>query len=159
MADHQKILEAISVMTDAGRLRSTIRNAKAKGVLAVEEAAFRRLVAIQPRDAPGTLEHDFWQTIYAFEELLTEERGKTTRLSRTRQKIDRVGVKQTLIDFATSISPTSGFTMLIERNLPDLTGEAIVLNHWREFEATTVAAAAERLRAAGVNTDKWENRE
>ena len=44
------------------------------------DLAFRRLIAILPQEQPGTIEHDFWQTIHAFEHALTEERGKTTRL-------------------------------------------------------------------------------
>ena len=54
------------------------------------------------------------QTIHAFEHILSEERGKTTRLARTRQKVARVGVVQTLQDWATSAKSTDGFTMLLE---------------------------------------------
>ncbi|WP_027155600.1 hypothetical protein [Mesorhizobium sp. WSM2561] len=61
-----------------------------KNRAAIAEAAFRRLVAVLPKEKPGSIEHDFWQTIQGFEMILSDERGKTTRLTRTRQKVARL---------------------------------------------------------------------
>jgi hypothetical protein len=152
MSDHMKALASIAVATDPAKLRTLRENARRLGVSEVEEAAFKRLIEVLPGEAPGSIEHDFWKTIHAFEELLRDERGKTVRLSRTRQKIDRVGVMQTLVDFATSKKPTEGFNMLIERGLPELTGEALVLKHSSHFDPAVVAAAKSRLQDAGVDT-------
>lgn len=154
MADHKKVLASIAVATDPAKLRKLRENAQRLGAPEVEEAAFKRLIEILPGEAPGSIEHDFWKTIHAFEEILREERGKTVRLSRTRQKIDRVGVMQTLIDFAISKTPTDGFNMLIERGLPELTGEALVLKHRENFEPAVLAAAKSRLEAAAVDLSK-----
>jgi hypothetical protein len=151
MADVAKILELIENCDDPERLRSWIRNAQEKGEPRVADAAFRRLVSVLPKEKPGTVEHDFWQTIHAFEHVLSEERGKTTRLARTRQKVARVGEVQTLRDWAMSAKSTDGFTMLLERNMPELTGEAIVLRHARRFDTEVVAAARQRLEMAGVD--------
>lgn len=151
MIDKQKLIASVALMTDADRLRNLMKNAKKRGEKDVEHAAFLRLVAVQPQEKPGSVEHSFWMTIYAFEEILREERGKTVRLSRTRQKIARVGERQTLIDFALDSSPTDGFKMLIERNLPQLTGEAIVLKHSGEFDPKIVDAARKRLEDAQVD--------
>jgi hypothetical protein len=104
-----------------------------------------------PRNIRGTVEHDFWQTVHAFEYLLTEEREKTTRLSRTRQKVARVGVVQTLKDWALSGKETDGFRMLLDRGMPELTGEAIVLRHPGNFDPEVLAAARQRLSDAGVD--------
>lgn len=152
MPDNTKALAAIASTTDPEKLRTLRDNAHRLGVPEVAEAAFRRLVEILPEDAPGSIEHDFWKTIFAFEELLRDERGKTVRLSRTRQKIDRVGVMQTLVDFALSKKPTEGFSMLIERGLPEFTGEALVLKHSLHFDPTVVTAAESRLQSVGVDT-------
>jgi hypothetical protein len=152
MPDNTKALASIAVATDPAKLRTLRENAQRLGDSEVEEAAFKRLIEILPEEAPGSIEHDFWKTIFAFEELLRDERGKTVRLSRTRQKIDRVGVMQTLIDFALSKKPTDGFNMLIERGLPELTGEALVLKHSVHFDPAVVAAAKSRLQEAGVET-------
>lgn len=157
MDDHTKILASIAGSTDAEQLRRFRENARRMGVTVVADAAFRRLIEILPEQAPGSIEHDFWMTIHAFEEVLRDERGKTVRLSRTRRKIGRVGVKQTLIDFATSKAPTDGFEMLIERGLPELTGEALVLKHGKSFETEVQTAAKERLENAGVDIVKLQS--
>lgn len=157
MSDHTKILASIGASTDADQLRRFRENAQKKGVTVVADAAFRRLIEILPEQAPGSIEHDLWMTIHAFEEVLRDERGKTVRLSRTRQKIGRVGVKQTLIDFATSKAPTDGFNMLIERGLPELTGEALVLKHSGAFDLGVQNAAKQRLEDAGVDITKLQS--
>lgn len=154
MADYSKILEFIGRCDDAGQLKALLKNAQQKGASAVTEAAFRKLIAIVPSERPGTVEHDFWQTVHAFEYSLSEERGKTTRLSRTRQKVGRAGVIQTLKDWALSNNETDGFKMLIDRGMPELTGEAIVLRHPEHFTPDELLAARKRLSDAGVDVDR-----
>ena len=94
MSDPARILGLIATCDDPGKLRSWITNARKGGDNRIADAAFRRLISILPKEKPGTVEHDFWQTIHAFEHVLSEERGKTTRLARTRQKVTRVGEVQ-----------------------------------------------------------------
>lgn len=151
MPAHDKITAFIAKCEDPAQLRTMITNAKARGEDEVALAAFRRLLLVSPSEAPGTVEHDMWQTIFAFEHLLKEERGKTTLLARTRQKINRVGVIETLKDWASAKQETEGFRMLLERGLPELTGEAIVLRHPQLFPRAAVDAARARLVAAAVS--------
>lgn len=147
----KRMLDFVARCDDPEQLRTVIRNAKTQNQLELADAAFRRLVSILPAEQPGTVEHDFWQTIHAFEHILTEERGKTTRLSRTRQKVARAGVVQTLTDWANDKKETDGFRMLIDRAMPELTGEAIVLRHPDQFDEDTVASARARLEHASVD--------
>jgi hypothetical protein len=154
MTDNSKAIAIIDSSNDPDQLRRFIENAQRMNFPEVREAAFRRLVEIMPDEEPGTVEHDFWRSIHALEEVLREERGKTVRLSRTRQKIARVGVMQTLSDLATSKTPAKGFEMLLERNMPELTGEAVVLRHKDLFDTDVVAAARTRLEVAGVDADQ-----
>jgi hypothetical protein len=151
MDDYSKQLLFVSQCEDAKQLRLLMKNARDRGVSVVGDAAFRKLISLVPSERPGTVEHDFWQTIHAFELVLTEERGKTTRLSRTRQKVGRVGVIQTLRDWALSDKETDRFRMLLEREMPELTGEAIILRHRDRFTAEICAAAQDRLTGAGVD--------
>ena len=151
MADEKKLLELITACDDPRKLRVWIENARKEKRGDIEAAAFRRLVAILPKEKPGTVEHDFWRTIHAFEHVLTEERGKTTRLARTRQKVARVGELATLKDWATSTKSTDGFAMLLDRRMPELTGEAIVLRHAERFDAPVVEAGRRRLKDAGID--------
>lgn len=146
---NEKIAAFIAKCEDADQLKTMIANARARGEDALALAAFRRLVLVSPAETPGTVEHDMWQTIFAFEHLLKEERGKTTLLARTRQKINRVGVVQTLTDWAEAKQETDGFRMLLERGLPELTGEAIILRHPQFFPRAAVEAARARLVATG----------
>jgi len=150
----KKILAFVERCEDAGNLESLIRNANKLGNTVVAEAAFRRRISLVPAEQPGTVEHDFWQTIQAFEYSLSEERGKTTRLSRTRQKVAKVGVVQTLRDWDAGAQETAGFKMLLERGMPEFTGEAITLRHPQHFEPKTLEAARQRLTVAGVDLDR-----
>lgn len=150
MSAHDKIQAFIARCEDPTQLKTMIANAKARGEDEVALAAFRRLVLVSPSETPGSVEHDMWQTIFAFEHLLKEERGKTTLLARTRQKINRVGVIETLKDWAAAKQETEGFRMLLERGLPELTGEAIILRHPQLFPRAAVEAARARLVGAGV---------
>jgi hypothetical protein len=149
--DKQKILLFIATTLDPEKLKTLIARARERKEIDVEKTALRRLFFISPSERPGTVEHDFWQTVHAFEFALTQERGKTTRLARTRQKVERVGVVQTLKDWALSSSATDGFQMLLDRGMPDLTGEAIVLRHPDVFDEEIRAAANQRLKDAGVD--------
>ena len=151
--DEGKMIAFVAGCDEPDKLRTIIDNAKKRGAERLADAAFRRLIAILPAERPGSLEHDFWQTIHAFEHLLTEERGRTTRLSRTRQKVARVGVQQTLADWAVATQETDGFRMLLDRDMPELSGEAVILRNADHFGPEMIAAARTRLESAGVDPD------
>ena len=146
-----KILAFVERCENPAELESLIKNATRLGNTTVAEAAFRKRIALVPAERPGSVEHDFWQMVQAFEHALSEERGKTTRLSRTRQKAAKVGVVQTLRDWAANSQETSGFRMLLERGMPEFTGEAITLRHREHFAPPVLEAAQQRLTAAGVD--------
>lgn len=116
----------------------SLQDVLAKGYL---PAAFR----------PDSFETDVWRSIKLLEQALTRERGKTTRLSRTRPKIDRVGEQQTVFDLIRSKTPSEGFRMLLDRHFPERTFEAVALRHPSLFDQTTLDAAKHRLASAGLN--------
>ncbi|RMD91429.1 MAG: hypothetical protein D6811_08945 [Alphaproteobacteria bacterium] len=148
-AQERAALARIGTLDDPERLRNMIANARRMGSSAVEKAAFERLCELLPEVAPGTVEHDVWKAIHALEEILKEERGKTVRLSRTRQKIQRDGEIKTVADLTLKPEPSQGFLDLAERDLLDLSFEAVVLHHPEAFDEEVVAAARARLAAAG----------
>jgi hypothetical protein len=86
----------------------------------------------------------------ALEEALTAESGQTKRLSRTKQKLKRAGVKQTLADLAVSPTPSLGFIKLVEFKMADMSAEALILKYKAEFDEETVGAARKRLAEHGV---------
>jgi hypothetical protein len=146
----QRALKFIAVCSDAGKLKQMAENAKAHGAADVEQAALLKLYAVMPAAEPGTLEHDVWQSVYALEGALKAERGKTTLLSRTRQKLKRDGELVTVADLVTG-KASAGFQMLLDRRMPELTFEAVALRHPQRFTPDILAAATKRLADAGVN--------
>lgn len=145
-----RAMRMIEQSVDPKALRQIAVNARGKGELTVARAAELRLYAVLPSEEPGTFEHDVWQSIHALEGTLTAERGKTTRLGRTRQKIARVGEFETIRDLILGVKPSDGFFMLIEREMVDLTFEAVALRHPDRFDREALNAAATRLEAIGI---------
>ena len=152
--NERSALHAISQMSDPDKLRNVIRNARLNSSPTVEAAAFDRLCFVQPEATPGTVEHDVWQAVHALEQMLLEERGKTVRLTRTRQKIARHGEAKTAADLTMKSTPSQGFSDLLERRRPELTFEAIVLRHPKTFESEILEAAKRRLLANNVDLSK-----
>ncbi len=144
--DEARALYTIAKLSDPSDLRNMRDNARNAGSAVVEKAAFRRLVEVLPYEDDTPLSRDFWRSIHSLEESLTTERKKTTRLSRTRQKLARVGVNQTLSDLVNAAKPSDGFHLLRERGMGDLLAEAVVIRHATEFSAITVETARNRLR-------------
>ena len=145
-----RALQWIEDTNDPKALRKIAENARQAGREDVRESALRKLYAVSPEAEIGTLEHDVWQSIYALEGALTEERGKTTRLARTRQKIARDGERDTVVDLIKK-SASEGYRMLVDRGWPELTFEAVALRHPQRFESGTLSAAKVRLWNSGIS--------
>jgi len=150
-------LARIEELEDPARLRVLIENARRKKSEIVEAAAFRRLCHVQPDAQPGSVKHDVWQAVHALEEMLSDERRKTVRLSRTRQKIARHGEAKTVADLTLKPEPSPGFTLLVDRGAPQLLFEVVALRHPTVFDETTRDAARIRLIDAGLDPDNLVN--
>lgn len=151
MSKHAKLIELIKSCSDTVKLQNWIENADREGATDVAVAARRRLIEVEASkcvdDPNDPLFLDFWKSIFALEFALTEERGKTVRLSRTRQKIARVGVQKTLADLALQSKPSDGYHLLRARDMLDLSAEAVVLRFPDRFDKEVVEAARARLDA------------
>ncbi len=149
MSKNQKLLDIIATCDDEKKLRNWIANANREGAEEVEDAARRRLIEVRAAkdidDPNDPVVLDFWKSITALENELSEERGKTIRLSRTRQKIARVGVEKTLADLALQAQPSDGYHLLKTRDMLDLSAEAVVLRYPKRFEQDVLEAARLRL--------------
>lgn len=140
--------EQISRMTEPQRLRALMKNAERLGRPDVKANAFHRLCALEGLACDDALERDFYTTLNAYEELLTEKNGRTTKAARTRQKLRNKGPQECLADWAIG-QPTDGFNALVERGMWELTGEHLVVKHHTQFEPHVVAAARRRLEDHG----------
>ena len=111
---------------------------------------FGTLVGNANDDPSDPLVRDFYETLAAYEQLLTEKNGRTTAASRTRQKIDNKGVHQSLIEWTRGKAETNGFKLLVEKGLSEYTGEYLVLRYANRFPEDVVALARSRLVAHGI---------
>jgi hypothetical protein len=140
----------IAACDDPDKLKRMAANARRLGEADIERAASLRLYTVLPSAKPGTLEHDVWRSIHALEGALKDERGRTTLLGRTRQKVARDGERQTVADLVRG-KASDGFRMLMDRGMVDHTFEAVALRHQVLFEDEVISAAADRLRATGAD--------
>lgn len=144
------MVKPISEYTDRTDLRNLMANAKRLKRDDVWREALRQLCSLDGIDQTDPLHRDFYRTLAAYEQLLTEKNGRTTSASRTRQKLKNKGVAQCLEDWAVSSSPTEGFDLLITHNMAELTGEYLVLKYPHRFSKKAVAAAKARLEPKGI---------
>jgi hypothetical protein len=145
--DNARALALIAGCADPEKLKRMMANARRLGKAGIERAASLKLYTVLPSAEPGTLEHDVWRSIHALEGALKDERGRTTLLGRTRQKIARDGERRTVADLVRG-KASDGFRMLMDRGMVDHTFEAVALRHQSMFEDEVISAAADRLRAA-----------
>jgi hypothetical protein len=131
---------------DRKKLRNWMANARRLGRDDVYRAALRQLCRVEGRNIDDPLESDFAIVMRALEEALTYEARKTRRLNRTRQKLNRVGVRKTIADLALTRTPSSGFLKLVEFGMIDMSAEALILKYRHEFEQNVIEAAAKRLK-------------
>ncbi len=146
----QKMMLFVDHCSDPKKLRQIAKNAEEQGAEDLAQAARKKLYSILPADEPGTIEHAVWQSIYALEDVLKQERGKTIMLSRTRQKIARQGETQCVADLVRGPA-SEGFRMLLDRNLLELSFEAVALRFPEKFDAELLDAAKVRLSDVGYS--------
>jgi hypothetical protein len=144
-----RALALIADCDEPEKLKRIAANARRLGEEEIYRVASLKLYTVLPSAEPGTLEHDVWRSIHALEGALKDERGRTTRLGRTRQKIARDGERRTVADLVRG-KASDGFRMLMDRGMVDHTFEAVALRHRALFENEVVFAATDRLRVSGA---------
>jgi hypothetical protein len=128
--------------------RTVLQRARQQNQSEVYNAVFRRLCALvgsENDDPVDPLVRDFYETLAAYEQLLTEKNGRNTAASRTRQKITNKGVHQSLIEWTRAKAETNGFILLVDAGLPEFTGEYLVTKYAGRFPDDVVTLARERL--------------
>src|SRR5262249_24135043 len=111
----------ISKLKTPQECRTVMSRAKERGNVDLYREVFRRycaLVGSEYDDPSDPLVRDFYETLGAYEQLLTEKNGSNTPASRTRQKIANKGVHQSLIEWTRGKVETNGFTLLLAAGLP-----------------------------------------
>lgn len=146
-------------MYDASKLktqedcRTVMQRARDRKLPDVYNAAFKRfceLAGAANDDPSDPLVRDFYETLAAYEQLLTEKNARNTPATRTRQKVNNKGVYQSLIEWTRGKKETEGFKLLIEKGLPEYTGEYLVIRYASRFPEDVVLKAQDRLAANGI---------
>jgi hypothetical protein len=133
--------------------RIVMRRAQEKQLQDVYNAVFKRyceLTGAANDDPSDPLIADFYRTLAAYEQLLTEKNERNTIASRTRQKISNKGVHQSLIEWTRGKAETNGFKLLVAKGLPEFTGEYLVVRYADRFPEDVVSLAKDRLDEHGI---------
>jgi hypothetical protein len=144
--------EANKLKTPA-ECRIVLQRARERNLPDIYSAVFNRfceLTGCANDDPSDPLIADFYKTLAAYEQLLTEKNERNTSASRTRQKISNKGVHQSLIEWTRGKVETNGFKLLVEKGLPEYTGEYLVVRYAGRFPEDVVALAIGRLEAHGI---------
>ena len=142
-----------AVLRTLKECRIVMGRAQDKGLHDIYKSVFRRycdLAGNEHDDPADPLIRDFRETLAAYEQLLTEKNERTTLASRTRQKIKNKGVYQSLIEWTRGKVETNGFKLLVEKGLPEYTGEYLVLKYAERFPEDVVQLAIKRLDEHGI---------
>lgn len=146
MTDYTKQLAFIAGCDVPKKLRLLLAQAKTSRISVLEQAAFARLIELEPQEEPGSLEYDFLRTTEMFEQMLGG-----VRQSPLRQKVAREGISAVLLDIMQSGGPSEDTRLRLDYGAPELTAEALVLRHPKRFGEDTLAVARDRLAELGVN--------
>jgi hypothetical protein len=115
------------------------------------DATQRRRSLIQQRAAlrnpASDAEREALEAIFAYEQALSQIRGKKLRASRTWQMIERHGILPAVERIVQRDIETAGYRALVEMGLEEMAFEAVVLRHPNVFTPEARRASAARLAA------------
>lgn len=122
-------------------------NARERGAPELAEQARKRSVQVRA-DAHGAetdVERECLEAVYAYEEVLSAQKGKRQPASRTWQMIKRHGIIPAVERVVTKREVSSGFTALAEMGLMEFAFEAVILRHPEIFSKEAVTMSIRRM--------------
>lgn len=122
-------------------------NARERGAPELADQARRRAVQIRAEayGADSEVERECLQAVYAYEEVLSAQKGRRQPAARTWQMIKRHGIVPAVERVVTKREVSSGFTALASMGLMDYAFEAVILRHSDSFSADAVAISKQRI--------------
>lgn len=123
------------------------KNAEERGRPDLAKAAHRRAVELgaSSHGANSDAEKECLEAVYAYERILTERNGRTTRASRTWQMIKRHGILPAVERAVNRPHETAGYAALVEMGLEKFAFEAVILRYPESFSEKAVRSSKERL--------------
>ena len=122
-------------------------NVEKRGKPELARAARRRAVELRAleHNAKSAAEREAFEAVYAYERVLSENKRKKIKASRTWQMIERRGLIPAVEHIVCQPKETKGYTALIEMGMQDMAFEAVVLRHPDLFSAEAVERSRARL--------------
>jgi len=122
-------------------------NARRLGAPELADQARRRAVQIRADSygATSDVERECLQAVYAYEEVLSVQKGKRQPASRTWQMIKRHGIIPAVERVVTKREVSVGFTALSQMDMMDYAFEAVILRHPTAFSNEAVEISRQRI--------------
>ena len=116
-------------------------------------AARRKAIELKAavHNAVTEAEQQTLQAVYAYEKVLSAERGRKTRATRTWQMITKHGFVAALESIVKSPTETAGYNALVKMGMQDMAFEAVVLRHPDIFSVEAVSQSRLSLDALASN--------
>ncbi len=110
-------------------------------------AARRKAIEIKASTHKATTEAEehSLQAVYAYERVMTLERGRKTRATRKWQMITKLGIIDAMESIVKSPTESAGYQALVKQGMQDMSFEAVVLRHPEVFSADAVARSKQSL--------------
>lgn len=146
------IEEKIANFADVKSCEIFAKNAEDRGRSDLAQAARQRAIELGAKShgAATKEEQECLEAVYAYERILTERNGRTTRASRTWQMIKRRGILPAVERAVNRPYETAGYTALLEMGLEKFAFEAVIVRYPDLFSDEAVQRSKERI-------EHWEN--
>ena len=154
--------ERVARLRSSQDARQLAENALRLGRLDVSAQALERAGELQAQEegysTPAQIA--IARALYAYEEEQSRLKNRTFRANRTRQMLSRHGALQAAERMVLKRQPSTGFEVLEEADLQDLSFEAIIDRFPGEFSTDAVEAARARLKGGeGVSDESPQGRD
>ena len=134
---------------NAEQLRTVMANARRLNNLEAYNQAFSQLCTMLPGAEAGgdadPISEAFWKAVHAAEEVRPTTNGRTTRLTKLRQKAAKEGVVGIIESVVLKPAAGDGFDALRGAGMPEMLFESIVVDNPDQFSPEAVAASSMRL--------------
>ena len=126
---------------------SFAQNARERGAPDLADQARKRAVQLraEAHGANTEAERECLEAVYAYEEVLSVNKGRRQPASRTWQMIHRHGIIPAVERIVTKRAESAGYTALAQMGLLEMAFESVVLRYPDLFSAEAIARSRERM--------------
>ena len=123
------------------------KNARDLGFPQLAEEARRKAVQLRAKShgAETDVERECLEAVYAYEEVLSANKGKRQRAGRTWPMIREHGILPAVERIVLKRSESVGYTALAKMGLKEFAFEAVILRHPESFSPEAIARSHTRL--------------